>query len=95
MIKHSQSTQRNKFAISLQYLKKEVMKEVHFLHVDEHQSFYKLGLYHLYRLCDEKISWAPTLAERSNYHRNFQNFSRVLKLFCLQQTFMVMNYKFL
>ena len=44
MIKHSQSTQTNKFAISLQYLKKEVRKRVHFLHADEHQSFYKLGL---------------------------------------------------
>ena len=44
MIKHSQSTQSNKFAISLQYLKKEVRKRVHFLHADEHQSFYKLGL---------------------------------------------------
>ena len=44
MIKHSQSTQSNKFAISLQYLKKEIRKGVHFLHADEHQSFYKLGL---------------------------------------------------
>ena len=43
MIKHSQSTQSNKFAISLQYLKKEVRKGVHFLHTDE-QSFYKFGL---------------------------------------------------
>ena len=43
MIKHSQSTQSNKFAISLQYLKKEVRKGVHFQHADE-QSFYKLGL---------------------------------------------------
>ena len=30
MIKHSQSTQINKFAISLQYLKKEVSEGVHF-----------------------------------------------------------------
>ena len=30
--------------ISLQYLKKEDMKGVHFLHAAEHQSFYKLGL---------------------------------------------------
>ena len=44
MIKHSQSTQSNKFVISLQYLKKEVRKGVHFLHADEHQSFYKLEL---------------------------------------------------
>ena len=43
MIKHSQSTQSNKFAISLQYLKKEVRDVVHFLH-SEKQSFYKLAL---------------------------------------------------
>ena len=30
--------------ISLQYLKKEDMKGVHFLHAAEHQSFYKLRL---------------------------------------------------
>ena len=39
MIKHSQSTQSNKFAISLQYLKKEVRKGVHFQLANEHQSF--------------------------------------------------------
>ena len=35
MIKDSQSTQSNKFAISLQYLKKEVRNGVHFLHEDK------------------------------------------------------------
>ena len=44
MIQHSQSTQSNKFAISLQYLKKEVRNGVHFLHADKHQNFYKLAL---------------------------------------------------
>ena len=44
IIKHSQSTQSNNFAISLQYLRKEVRNEVHFLHEDKHQSFYKLAL---------------------------------------------------
>ena len=39
MIKYSQNTRRNKFAISLQYLKKEVRNRVHFLHADKHQSF--------------------------------------------------------
>ena len=42
--KHSQSTQSNKFAILLQYLKKEVRNGVHFLHADKHQSFDKLAL---------------------------------------------------
>ena len=44
MIKHSQSTQSNKFSISLQYLKKKIRNRVHFLHEDKHQSFYKLAL---------------------------------------------------
>ena len=44
MIKHSKSTQSNKFVIPLQYLKKEVRNGVHFLHADKHQSFYKLAL---------------------------------------------------
>ena len=39
MIKHSQSTQINKFALSLQYFKKEVSEGVHFLHLNKHQSF--------------------------------------------------------
>ena len=34
----------NKFAISLQYLKKEIRNGVHFLHANKHQSFHKLGL---------------------------------------------------
>ena len=44
MIKYSQNTGRNKFAISLQYFKKEVRNRVHFLHADKHQSFYKFTL---------------------------------------------------
>ena len=34
-----QITENNKFAISLQYFKKELSDEVDFLHVDKHQSF--------------------------------------------------------
>ena len=44
MIKDFKSTPSNKFAISLQYLKKEVWNGVHFLHADKHQNFYKLAL---------------------------------------------------
>ena len=43
-IKYSQSTEINKFVISLQYLKKEVKNGVHFLHADKYRSFYKLAL---------------------------------------------------
>ena len=42
MIKHSQSTQSNKCAISLQYFEKEVRNGVKFLHADKYQNFYKL-----------------------------------------------------
>ena len=35
---HAQITQKNKFIISLQYLKKEVSDEVDFLHADKHES---------------------------------------------------------
>ena len=42
MIKHSQC---NKFAISLQYLKKEFRNEVHFLHAEKRQSSCKLTLF--------------------------------------------------
>ena len=38
MVKHSQSFQNSKFAMSLQYLKKEVRHEVNFLLADKHQS---------------------------------------------------------
>ena len=39
MVKHSQSSQNIKFAMSLQYLQKQVWDEVDFLHEGEHQSF--------------------------------------------------------
>ena len=39
VVKHFQSSQNCKFAMSLQYLKKEVRDEVDFLHADKHQSF--------------------------------------------------------
>ena len=40
--RHSQSTQNKKFAISLQYLKKELSDEVDFLNIDQHQSFLQI-----------------------------------------------------
>ena len=38
MARHAQITQNNKFAISLQYLKKELSDEVDFLHADKYES---------------------------------------------------------
>ena len=42
MARHAQITLKNKFAISLQYLKKEVSDEVDFLHADKHESFLQI-----------------------------------------------------
>ena len=44
IIKHSQSTQSNKFAISLQNRKNKVRDGVYFLHADKHQGFSNLSL---------------------------------------------------
>ena len=44
MIKYSQSTQSNKFALSKEYLRKKARDGVHFLLADKYQSFYKLAL---------------------------------------------------
>ena len=44
MIKYCQSTQSNEFALSLQYLRKEVRDSVNFLVADKYQRFYKLTL---------------------------------------------------
>ena len=40
--RHNQITYNNKFAISLEYLKKEVSDEVDFLHADKHESFLQI-----------------------------------------------------
>ena len=42
MTRHAQITQNNKFAISLQYLKKELSDEVDFLHADKHESLLQI-----------------------------------------------------
>ena len=42
MARHAQIVQNNKFAISLQYLKKEVRDKVDFLHADKHESFLQI-----------------------------------------------------
>ena len=50
MIKHSQSTRSNKFAISLQDVEKDVRNGANFLYTDKHQSLYKLALYFLMKV---------------------------------------------
>ena len=40
--RHAQITQNNKFAISLQYLEKEVSDKIYFLHADKHESLLQI-----------------------------------------------------
>ena len=42
VVRHARVTQNNKFAISLQYLKKELSDEVDFLHADKHESLLQI-----------------------------------------------------
>ena len=42
MVWHAWITQNNKFAFSLQYLKKEVSDEIDFLHADKHESLLQI-----------------------------------------------------
>ena len=42
MARHAQITHNNKFAIFLQYLKKELSDEVDFLHADKHESLLQI-----------------------------------------------------
>ena len=42
MARHAQNTQNNMFAISLQYLKKEMSVEVDFLHADKYESLLQI-----------------------------------------------------
>ena len=43
MVKHFQSSQNSKFAMSLQYLKKEVRDEFDFLHGDMDENLLQIG----------------------------------------------------
>ena len=43
VVRHCQSTQNSKFAISWQYFKKEVRDKFHFLYEDKHQMFLQVN----------------------------------------------------
>ena len=58
MVKHSQSFQNSKFAMFLQYLKREVRDEVDFLNADKHQSFLQVD----FNTFGIKISYSVILA---------------------------------
>ena len=55
---HAQSTQKNKFTISLQYLKENVKDEVDFLPADKGQRFFQLNAIIL-GMCDQACPEYP------------------------------------
>ena len=65
MIKHSQNTQSNKCAISLQYLKKDVRDGSHFFHADK-QSFHKWKLSFLMKVARHNHSTQRTAVAMQN-----------------------------
>ena len=69
MLRHSQSSQNSKFAMSLQYLLKEVMNGVHF-GVHQDQNFYKLD----YRFLMKVVRHV-----QSNQKRKLLNFCNILR----------------
>ena len=54
--RHAQITQNNKFAISLQYLKKDVSDEVDFLHADPHEILLQINAMILMRMKIPRIA---------------------------------------
>ena len=56
MVKYRESFENRKFAMFLQYLKKEVRDEVDLLHADKHQSFLQVD----FNTLGIKVSWKVT-----------------------------------
>ena len=55
IVKYSQSFQNCQFAISLEYLKKEVRDDADFSHVDKHQSFLQVYFKNMFRKGSYKV----------------------------------------
>ena len=68
MVKHFQSSQNSKFAVSLQYLKKEVKDEICFLHADKHQSFLQVD----FNTLGTKVSYKVILSLSMGMNKDSQ-----------------------
>ena len=72
MVKHSQSPQNSKFAMSLQYLKEEVKNKIDFLHADKHQSFLKF----YFNTLGIKVSNKVDIIIINGHDQAFSNYSK-------------------
>ena len=72
MVNHSQNSQNSKFAISLQYLTKEVKDEVDFLYADKHQSFLKV----YFNTLGIKVSYKVHIIVIDGHDQAFSSYSK-------------------
>ena len=72
MARHAQITQNNKFAISLQYRKKNVSDEVDFLQADKHESFLK----YYFNTLSIKVSYKVDIIIINGHDQAFSNYSK-------------------
>ena len=71
MVKHSQKSQKGEFAMSLQYLKKEV-DEIDFLHADKHQSFLEV----CFNTLGIKVSYKVGIIIINGHDQAFSNYAK-------------------
>ena len=72
MARHAQITQNDEFAISLQYVKKELSDEVDFLHADEHQKFLKV----FFNTLGINVSYKVDVIIINGHDQTFSNYSK-------------------
>ena len=70
--REGQSSSNSKFAMSLQYLKKDFKDEVDFLHKDKHQSF--LSVY--FNTLGIKVSYKVVIVIIDGHDQAFSNYSK-------------------
>ena len=80
--RYAQIAQNNKFAMFLQYLKKEMNDEVDFLHADKHESFLKLILWCWWG--SSSIPNVPRIASSPWVHKISKKKQEMQLIFCMQ-----------
>ena len=82
LARHAQITQNNKFAISLQYFKKEVSDEIDFLHPDKHKSLLQIDTMVLTEMV--KYSQSSQNNKLAMYYNISKKKLEMKLLFCMQ-----------
>ena len=93
MVKHSQSSQNRKFAMSLQYVKKEVGDEVDFLDADRHRSFLQVDFNILGMKVSHKVI-LPLLLDMIKHSQSIQS-NKFANLYSISKKKLGMEFIFL